>query len=225
MANKDSEWIRPISIKVISGISVLAFGLGVGYWSGKERGYSSGQESMASDVREGIKLLDAQETLDSLGRNEAEWERANALLAERKPRRAETIIADVRQAFKELGDSIDNVETTESYTTNEIKELAKTMRYSQDIDDFIESHVGKAKLTVKGLNRLKPQVAKIDEMLVSLDRQLALEPSIDLAAFRSVMAEIQSSERAAIASLKARQKTAQLTLQIFETKEKKGSAE
>lgn len=215
------KWIRPILIgSVSSGIIVVA---------GWSIPYSWGQKSMASVLRDGVAILDAQETLDSLGRNEEDWESVNTLLAERTPRRAERIIADLRQAFADLTDRIDKVETTESYTTAEIRALAKTMSSRSGKDAFIKSHVGKTKRIVKGLSRLKPQVAKIDEMLESLDRQLAQEPSIDLAALRKVMAEIQSSERAAIASLKSKQKTALETLRRFDIDQKpkneKGDAE
>lgn len=204
MAAPKSGWTKPITIGVISGL--ITSGV-VGIIA-----YYRTTESVASMIADGVAILDAQSTSDALGQIGESCREASAVLAERKPRPAQQIITELRSAFKELSEGIDKVKTTEYYSVDEIMKLTKATTLYSDRKKIVDSHVGKPKRTVSGLNRLKSQLAKIDELLESLDRQLAQEPTIDLDLLRQVTHEIERLASAAKASLESRQAAALQTL-------------
>ena len=213
MAEQRSGWMKPIIFGVISGL--IAAGC-VGIIT-----YYRTTESVASMIADGVAILDAQSTSDALGQIGASCREVSAVLAERKLRPGQEIITDLRSAFKGLSESIDKVKTTEYYSVDEIMRLTKAVNLYSDRKKIVDAHVGKPKRTVAGLSQLKPQIAKIDELLESLDRQLAQEPSIDLDSVRNLTFEIERVASAAQASLESRQAATLQTLEKLDKRRKK----
>lgn len=213
MAEQRSGWIKPIILGVISGL-IAAGCVGI-------IAYYRTTESVASMIADGVAILDAQSTSDALGQIGASCREVSAVLAERKPRPGQEIITDLRSAFKGLSESIDKVKTTEYYSVDEIMTLTKAANLYSERKKIVDAHVGKAKRTVAGLSQLKPQIAKIDELLESLDRQLAQEPSIDLDSLRNLTFEIERVASAAQASLESRQAATLQTLEKLDKRRKK----
>ena len=213
MAEQRSGWMKPIVIGIVSGL-ITSGVVGIA-------AYYRTTESVASMIAEGVAILDAQSTSDALGQIAASCREVSAVLAERKPRPAQQLIPDLRDAFKGLSQSIDKVKTTEYYSVDEIMKLTTAAFSYSDRKAIVDSHVGKPKRTVSGLTRLKPQLAKIGELLESLDRQLAQEPSIDLDSLRKVSSEIERLASAAQASLDSRQAATLQTLDKLDRRSKK----
>ncbi len=172
MAEQRSGWMKPIMLGVISGL-ITAGCVGI-------IAFYSTTETVASMIADGVAILDAQSTSDALAEIGASCREVSAVLAERKPRPGEEIVTDLRSAFKGLSESIDKVKMTGYYSVDETMRLTKAANVYSKRKEIVDAHMGKAKRTVAGLSQLEPQIAKIDELLESLDRQLAQEPSIDL---------------------------------------------
>lgn len=213
MAKQASRWVRPIFIGVVSGFIVTAIVGAVTYYFAKE--------SIAGMIAEGVSILNVQTTSDSLGEIALSCSEASQMLATRGARPANELVAELRQSFEALADSIGKVQTTEYYSVAEIKQLSNEVTLSIDKKEILAKYMGKPKRVVTGLRRVEPQLKEIAVVLETLDRELEREPTINIEALRNLMSEIQRVASAAQASLDSRQSATLRTLEKFG--KKKGS--
>ena len=89
------------------------------------------------------------------------------------------------------------------------------MTFASDKQEVIDAHLGKPKSMTSGLRNLKPRLARIDELMEALDRELEREPSIDIEGLRQSLANIERAASATQAAVKSRYDTMIQTLGTF----------
>ncbi len=209
-------WFRAFVISVVSGLVVTPI---TGWIS-----FRFGQRNLSTEVAEGLELLDLDSTAQSLERFLTSSDHASSLLRQRTPHPARASTVLLSDSLERLSKAIDGVSTTEFYSVQELKELARSGGAKSEItlfgadssyERFIKEHINKPKRTVDGLAQVKPQLEIVRETAAKIALQLDEHSSVDIPAVETALSEMKREASAALAALNARRHATLETLKRF----------
>ncbi len=173
------------------------------------------RENVSMMVADGLAILNVQDTSAALDEIVSSTGETLGALATPTTRPVDEILDRLAGELNNLKERIAKIKETEYYSVAELKQLAQEGLFSDERINVMKEWKARPKREVTGLPPVKPQLARIEELLDSLERQLRQEPRLDPEALRSGLSRIQTLAAAAKAGLESRQKATLLTLEKF----------
>ncbi len=212
-AKRIASWfVKNLAIAVVSSLIV-------GWIS-----FQYGQKSLSTEVADGIGLLELDSTSESLERIDASFDHVLSLLEQGTPYPVTASLEQLTESLEKLSKALASVKTTESYSVEELKALAKddAVGYSSEFtlfgsryDKFMKEHIGKTKRTVEGLAQLHPRLEIVRERVAKIALQLNESPIIDISAMRIALSEMKMEAGTALSSFNSGRKKTLATLERF----------
>ncbi len=205
--SQSAPFLRPVIIGIVTGVassSLVALGA-----------YYVLRENISMMVADGLAILNIQDTSAALDEIALTTTETLGAFATPTTRPVDEILDRLAAELNELKERISKVKQTEYYSVAELGQLAREGFVSNQRIDILKEWKDRPKREVTGLPPVKPQLAKIKELLDSLERQLRQEPRLDSEALRSGLSRIQTIAASAKAALESRQKATLLTLEKF----------
>lgn len=205
--SQSAPFLRSVIIGIVTGVvssSLVALGA-----------YYVLRENISMMVADGLAILNVQDTSAALDEIVSSTSDTLGALATPTTRPVDEILDRLAGELNDLKERIAKVKETEYYSVAELKQLAQEGLFSDDKTNIMKEWKTRPKREVTGLPSLRPQLARIEELVDSLERQLRQEPRLDFEALRSGLSRIQTLAASAKAALESRQKATLLTLEKF----------